>query len=144
MHGHIGVLGDAPKKRRDPPTRDASSRVATLSHYSLRVATWEDVRRIASALPGTEESTSYRHPAFRVRGKLFASMSPHEPGALMTRIAREEAPLLIAALPDVYFSTPHYDGYNAVLTRLEAIDEAELAGRLEDAWEYVSRKGRRV
>ena len=36
--------------------------------------------------------------------------------------------------PDVYFTTPHYDGYPFVLARLEAIDRAELAGLIEDAW----------
>jgi hypothetical protein len=34
----------------------------------------------------------------------------------------------------VYFETPHYHGYPAVLIRLEQIDRDELAERIEDAW----------
>jgi hypothetical protein len=101
------------------------------------VATWEDVRRLALALPDTEESTSYRQPCVKARGKSFVWISSHESGALATRVPYEEALLLIAARPDVYFTTPHYEGYDAVLTRLDAIDEEELAGRLEDAWEFA-------
>jgi hypothetical protein len=101
------------------------------------VATWEDVRRLALALPDTEEATSYREPCVKVKGKTFVWMSSHERGALATRVPYEEALLLIAARPNVYFTTPHYEGYDAVLTQLDAIDEEELAGRLEDAWEFA-------
>jgi hypothetical protein len=37
------------------------------------MATWEDVRRIALALPDVEESSSYRHPAFKVNGRPFVN-----------------------------------------------------------------------
>jgi len=100
--------------------------------------TWDDVRRLGLALPDVEESTSYRQPCLKVRGKTFVNMSPHERGALVVRVLPEEQPLLTAARPDIYYVTPHYAGYGAVLIRLEAIDEDELAGRLEDAWELMS------
>ncbi len=64
-------------------------------------------------------------------------MSPHEPGALVVHIPLEEQPLRVAARPDVYFVTPHYEGYGCVLLRLERVDEDELAGAIEDAWEYA-------
>jgi hypothetical protein len=103
------------------------------------VATWEDVRRIASALPESEESTSYRMPCFKVRGKTFVNVS-REPGAIVTRASADDVELLVRAKPDVYFITPHYVGWSCVLARLDAIDEEELAGRLEDAWDFVSSK----
>lgn len=106
------------------------------------MATWEDVRRIASALPDVEESTSYREPAFKVHGKTFINMSPHEEGALVVRCAPEEQSLLVVARPDTYFLTPHYEGWGGVLMRLETTDENELAGAIEDAYEYVSAKKR--
>jgi hypothetical protein len=106
------------------------------------MATWEDVRRIAAALPNTEETTTHRNPCFKVRGKTFVNVS-REPGAIATRASAEETELLIRAKPDVYFITPHYVGWNAVLARLDAIDEEELAGRLEDAWEFMSSKTKR-
>jgi len=103
------------------------------------VPDWEDVRRIALALPGVEEATSYRHPCFKVNGRPFVNVS-REPGAIATRAPEEEVELLIRAKPDVYFVTPHYVGWEAVLVRLDAVDEEELAGRLEDAWEFISSK----
>jgi hypothetical protein len=100
---------------------------------------WEDVRRIALALPGAEESTSYRQPCFKVNGRPFVNVS-REPGAIATRAADEEIELLVAARPDAYFVTPHYRGWETVLVRLDAVDDDELAGRIEDSWEYMSRK----
>jgi hypothetical protein len=88
------------------------------------------------------EGTSYRQPCLKVRGKTFANMSPSEPGALVVRVLPEEQALLVAARPDVYYVTPHYEGYGAVLIRLESVDEDELMGRLEDAWELVSTRSK--
>jgi hypothetical protein len=103
------------------------------------VPDWEDVRRIALALPGVEEATSYRHPCFKVNGRPFVNVS-REAGAIATRAPEEEVELLIRAKPDVYFVTPHYVGWECVLVRLDAVDEDELAGRLEDAWQFISSK----
>lgn len=105
------------------------------------MATWDDVLRLALALPETEESTYYGQPAVKVRGRSFVSMSSHEEGALVVPGPREEAPLLCAALPAVYYVTPHYAGWDGVLARLDAIEEDELAGRLEDAYAYTRAKG---
>jgi hypothetical protein len=34
----------------------------------------------------------------------------------------------------VFFLTPHYEGWPGVLVRLEAVDPAQLAELVEDAW----------
>jgi hypothetical protein len=74
-------------------------------------------------------------PAYRVRGKLFAWQSrDRDGGALAVMVDRDEKQLILQSNPDVYFETPHYHGYAAVLIRLEKIDHDELAGRIEDAW----------
>jgi hypothetical protein len=41
---------------------------------------------------------------------------------------------LIADEPDVYFTTSHFDGYPAVLARLDALDEAALTELAGEAW----------
>ena len=41
---------------------------------------------------------------------------------------------LIADDPAVYFTTPHFDGYRAVLVRLDRIETTELAELIVDAW----------
>jgi hypothetical protein len=106
------------------------------------MAGWEDVRLIAAALPGAEESRSYGKPCFRVHGKAFVNIGRID-GTIVTRAGEEEIELLIRAKPDVYFLTPHYEGWSCVLVRLDAVDEDELAGRLEDAWELVAAKASR-
>ena len=51
------------------------------------------------------------------------------PDALVLRVLdMGEREALLQGNPDVFFSTPHYDGYPYVLVRLEAVDPVELAG----------------
>jgi hypothetical protein len=57
------------------------------------------------------------------------------PDALVVRVidvADQEA--LVLGNPDVFFLTPHYEGWPGVLVRLEAVDPAQLAELVEDAW----------
>jgi hypothetical protein len=103
------------------------------------VLSWDDVRRIALALPDAEETTSHGQPCFKVNGRPFVNTGRVE-GAIVTRAPDEERDLLISASPGAYFVTPHYEGWEAVLVRLDAVDEDELAGRLEDSWEFMSSK----
>lgn len=92
------------------------------------------MREIALSLPEAVDASGSR-PAFRVRGKLFAWKSrERDGGALAVRVDADEKQLILASNPEVYFETPHYRGYPAVLIRLERIDRDELAERIEDAW----------
>jgi hypothetical protein len=101
------------------------------------VATWADVRRIARRLPGAEESTSYGKPCFRVAGKSFVWMSPHEPGALVVRVDPDEQSLIAAARPELFFVTPHYRGYGSVLIRLKAATARDLADPIDQSCRLV-------
>ncbi len=70
-----------------------------------------------------------------VRGKIFAwAARERDGGGLGIRVERDEKPLILDSNPDVYFSSPHYDGWPGVQIRLEAIDREELRERLEEAW----------
>jgi hypothetical protein len=104
--------------------------------------TWEDVVAIGTALPGVEVGTSFRTPALRVRGKGMCRLRTN-PDALVLRVSdMGEREALLQGQPDVFFSTPHYDGYPYVLVRLEAVHPVELAELLEDAWRVFA--GKRV
>jgi hypothetical protein len=112
------------------------------------VASWDDVRRIALSLPETSERLSHGHPMWRVRDKGFVwerplraadlkalgNGAPTGPilGARMEHLGAKEA--LIADRPDVYFTTPHFDGYAAVLVELEEIGLDELRELIVEAW----------
>ncbi|MFS0899269.1 MmcQ/YjbR family DNA-binding protein [Mycolicibacterium litorale] len=109
------------------------------------MATWSDVGDIVQRLPETVE-TSPR--TWRVRRKLVAWERPlrradrdalgadaPDGDILGVRVADEGVKFaLIADSPHVYFTTPHFDGYAAVLVRLAAVDVAELAELLTDSW----------
>jgi hypothetical protein len=98
------------------------------------MADWDTVREIALSFPETEESGEDR-VAFRVRGKLFAwAARERDGGGLGIRVDRDDKQFILDANPEVYFSSPHYDGWPGVQIRLENIDADELRERLEDAW----------
>ncbi|NUT44032.1 MAG: hypothetical protein HOV86_28950 [Thermoactinospora sp.] len=98
------------------------------------MATEDDARALALALPETSERPMYGTPAFYVVKKWFARM--HEtPGVMVLPLAAEEHKHeLVAADPGVFFTTAHYDGYAAVLVRLAEVGREELGELLADAW----------
>ncbi|MQA88108.1 MAG: MmcQ/YjbR family DNA-binding protein [Streptosporangiales bacterium] len=112
------------------------------------MATWNDVRRIALALPETSERSSRGIPAWQVKDKGFVwerplrradiealgDEAPDGPilGAHVTDVGVKEA--LLADDPDVFFTTPHFDGYPAILVRLDRIAAAELEELIVEAW----------
>jgi hypothetical protein len=112
------------------------------------MASWEDVRRIALSLPETSEKVSREHLQWCVKDKGFVwerplrrsdlealgDAAPDGP-ILGARVEHEGAKqALIADDPGVYFTTPHFDGYPAILVRLEAIAPGALEELVTEAW----------
>lgn len=95
---------------------------------------WDDVVRIGSALPEVEESTWYRTPSLKVRGKGFARLRSEAEGGLVLMCSLEEKEALLAAGDPAYYTTPHYDGYGAILVDLDRADPEQLAELIEEAW----------
>ena len=103
----------------------------------VRMAT---VRKLALALPGVEEGTSYGTTAFRVRKKLLARLREDE-STLVVSTTWEERAELCESKPDVFFYTDHYANYEYVLVRLPAVSKPLLAQVLEAGWRrHASRK----
>jgi hypothetical protein len=96
--------------------------------------TWEDVVAIASKLPEVEESTSYGTPALKVKGKGFARLRTEAEGGLVLLCPLEEKEALLASGDPAFYTTPHYDGYGAILVDLERVDPAELRELIIEAW----------
>src|SRR3954449_11882882 len=99
------------------------------------MAGWDDVRRIALALPETTERVSREHRQWRVKDKLFVwerplrrsdlealgDAAPAGPllGARVEHQIAKQA--LVQAPSGLYFTTPHFKGYPAILVQLEPI-----------------------
>ena len=112
------------------------------------MATWDDVRRIALALPETSERLSRDRPQWRVKDKLFVwerplrrsdlealgDQAPSGPilGARVEHLGAKEA--LLANDEGVFFTTPHFDGYPAILVRLDRIGVEGLDEVIVEAW----------
>ena len=101
--------------------------------------TFEDVRALALGLPEVEESTWFGTPSFKVRGKSFSRLR-EEGDVLVVKAEMGLREALIAAQPDTYFMTPHYQDYPYVLVRLPAVETAALADLLADAWAMTAPK----
>ena len=100
---------------------------------------WDDILELAADLPEIENGTSYGTPALKVRGKFMARLRD-EGSVLVVRCDLDEKPFLLEANPDTLFTTPHYDGYGAVLVRLDAVPLDELRELLIDAWMMAAPK----
>jgi hypothetical protein len=112
------------------------------------MATWDDVASIVDELQLTDERSPHE---WRVGKKLIAwerpmrksdrealaalRIEPPDGDILGVRVADEGVKFaLIADEPDVYFTTPHFDGYPAVLVKLAEIDELGLRELIVEAW----------
>src|SRR4051794_31791555 len=104
------------------------------------MASWADVVAVGTGFPGVEESTSYGTPSMKVRGKFMCRLRTN-PDALVVRVIDlADRDALLKGEPDVFFITPHYEGYPAVLVRLGVVSVAQLAELIEDAWRIQASK----
>ena len=109
------------------------------------MASWEDVTRIVADLPETAEPTPRN---WRVRKKLIVWERPLRKADLEAlgadapvgdilgaRVSDEGVKFALCAdEPGVYFTTPHFDGYPAILVRLAEIGVPELTELITEAW----------
>lgn len=107
------------------------------------MATFDDVIRLTAHLPEVTVSTSYATPALKVRNKSFcrlwgerdrAKSVTDEGEVLVLSCDVDEKQFLLDESDGAIFTVPHYDGYGAVLVRLEEIDLERLADLLMDAY----------
>ncbi|MBV9920910.1 MAG: MmcQ/YjbR family DNA-binding protein [Pseudonocardia sp.] len=103
----------------------------------------EQVRKLALSLDGVEEIESDGFD-FRVGGRGFVWSYPQRrPGrrrVIRTDVAvlyvgdEAEKQALLLGEPEMFFTTPSYDGLPFVMVRLERVDAARLAELITDAW----------
>ena len=108
--------------------------------------TFEEAIAFALTLPGTELSTSWGKPAVKVaaNGRAFLFPSHEADTSFGVAIGLDTIELLKATEPETYWQTPHYEGWEGVLIRYDAEDEArvqEIIGRARD-WVAAKPKAR--
>jgi hypothetical protein len=123
------------------------------------MSTMADLDELALSLPQTtKELSDDGRPAYRVHGKLFCCQRGRRKDAideqtgerlddvLMFRVADAGVKeLLLGDARGIYFTTPHFDGYPAVLVRipnLGRLDREELHDLVAEAW--LTRAQKRV
>jgi hypothetical protein len=115
------------------------------------VASWDDVRRIALSLPETTEAVSWGHAHWRVKDKGFVWERPlNKSDHAALKALGEEAPdgallgvrvadlgvkeAMVADESGLFFTIPHFNGYPAILVRLDPIGVPELEELIVEAW----------
>ena len=118
------------------------------------MATWDDVRRIALDLPETSERTNQGVLQWRVKEKVFTwerplrradyqALGDATPDGPIVAVWVDDEGVKEALLsddPDVFLTTPHFDGYAIVLIRLDEIPVPELEELIIEAWLYRAPK----
>jgi hypothetical protein len=104
---------------------------------------FEEAKRISATWPEVSESTSYGTPSLKVKGKSFCRMwserehdrdDVHDTDVLVVFCDLDEKRALIDSSEGVLFSTPHYEGYGAMLIRLADVTLDDLTDYLEDSY----------
>ncbi|MBV9098588.1 MAG: MmcQ/YjbR family DNA-binding protein [Frankiaceae bacterium] len=107
----------------------------------------DDVRTIASSLPGAVEIDSDGFD-FRVAGRGFVwsypERQPGKPRVIRTDIAvlyvgdEAEKQALLKGEPDTFFTADGYGGWPLVMVRLARVDVVRLTELITDAWRMRS------
>jgi hypothetical protein len=105
------------------------------------ILSFDNLRALGLALPGVVEGTAYGAPALKLHGQLLACVPVNksaESNSAMVRIDRSRRAELIAAHPDMFYVTEHYEPHPAMLIRLSQATRGELERSIQAAWTYVS------
>ena len=102
------------------------------------MSTWATVKKLGKRLPEVEESTWANTPSLKIRKRSFVRL--REDDVIVVLVDEDEKEALLRAEPEVFFTTPHYDGYPAMLVRLSAIEPDELWEILVESWRRVAPK----
>ena len=103
------------------------------------MVTADELRRVVRSLPEAQERETWGHPTFRVRDKMFATMSDDGQQATV-KATRQEQAALLAADPAT-FGVPAYVGRHGwVSVQLATVDPTELRELMVEAWRQTAPK----
>jgi hypothetical protein len=101
---------------------------------------FDDVVRLTADLPGVTEGTSYGTRVLRTGRRFMCRLREDGDTLVLTPIDEIHQRFLMETQPEVFYKTPHYEGYDTILIRLSRVDELELRGLLEQCWQSVATK----
>lgn len=109
-----------------------------------------DLDELAMAMPQTTREVTDGRPSYLVHGKMYCFHRSRRPDAIDHATGERLADVLMFRVADlgvkelllsdnrgVYFTTPHFNGYPAVLARigdLAKLDRVELHDLVAEAW----------
>lgn len=115
------------------------------------MADWSDVEKVAGSLPEVAESTSWGNRCWKVRDKTFvwarplrkkdrADLGDEAPDGeiLAVRVDDLGEKEAILATPGPWFTIPHFEGYPAVLIRLDDATPEQVSELVLDAWRAMA------
>lgn len=101
--------------------------------------TYEEVVKLGVTLPDVEDTMAWGTPALK-RKKRFMIRLKEDGESIVIRLDWDSHDRLLAARPDVFFKTPHYEGYNALLARLDVLEPSLAKEALELSWAEAPNK----
>ena len=114
------------------------------------MATLADLDELAMAMPQTTREVDDGRPSYHVHGRMYCFHRSRRPDAVDPQTGERMADVLMFRVADqgvkelllsdgrgVYFTTPHFNGYPAILIRiprLAELDRQELGDLVAEAW----------
>jgi hypothetical protein len=108
-----------------------------------RSTRFKAVEAIGRTLPDVEVTTTWGHPALKVKGRMFVCVASHKSAEPDTMVAMMDFPdrdALIDDDPATYYLKEHYVGYPCVLVRLDRVRPDALRDLVIGAHRYMSGK----
>lgn len=96
---------------------------------------FEAVRQTALSFPGVEEYLAFGRPTWRLNGRLLACITKIDPDTLCVKVLDKlERDFLLDTQPDIYYLTPQYANFEALLVRIPNVESPDLHSLIEQIW----------
>ena len=105
--------------------------------------TYDAVVQIALALPDVEEGLTWGTPGVKRKGRFMFRLK-EDGETIAVKLDWETRDRLLSELPQVYFLTPHYEGYPALLARLSVLTEDLARPLVEASWADALKPAKRA
>jgi hypothetical protein len=103
--------------------------------------TVEQIRRIVLTLPGAYEHASHGGmPSWRTKPRGFAWLRVNPEALALCVDSLDTKNALLAAEPELFFTTPHYDGIAMVLVHMDCVSVTRAKALLTEAWRVRAAK----